>query len=54
MYRTMKERLQAVLPATPVYLCMESAAMWRHLQRRVPDRSGRLGEIMRPIDGRRP
>jgi spore photoproduct lyase len=50
LYRTMKARLQTVLPETPVYLCMESTAMWRHLQARVPDRSGRLGEIMRPIE----
>jgi spore photoproduct lyase len=50
MYRTMKQQLQTVLPETPVYLCMESTAMWRHLQDHTPDGSGRLGEIMRPVE----
>ena len=50
MYRTMRQRLGRVLPDTPVYLCMESGAMWRHLQRTAPDRSGRLHTIMRPVD----
>jgi len=50
MYRMMRARLAEVLPDTPVYLCMESSAMWRHLQRAVPDRSGALSQIMRPLD----
>ncbi|MFW5694738.1 MAG: radical SAM protein [Alkalispirochaeta sp.] len=50
MYRMMRARLAAVLPDTPVYLCMESSAMWRHLQKAVPDRSGGLSRIMRPLD----
>jgi spore photoproduct lyase len=50
MYRMMREYLSAVLPDTPVYLCMESTAMWRHLQRTAPDQSGHLSRIMRPLD----
>ncbi|MFW5826923.1 MAG: spore photoproduct lyase family protein [Alkalispirochaeta sp.] len=50
MYRMMRTRLAEVLPNTPVYLCMESSAMWRHLQHSVPDRSGGLSRIMRPLD----
>lgn len=49
MYRTVKRRLRRVLPDTPIYLCMESAAMWRHIQRTVPDPPRRLVHIMRPV-----
>lgn len=49
MYRNMRSALARILPDTPIYLCMESSAMWRHLQRAAPDRSGRLAEIMRPV-----
>ncbi|MEX2442925.1 MAG: radical SAM protein [Alkalispirochaeta sp.] len=50
MYRMMRARLAAELPETPVYLCMESSAMWRHVQQTAPDRSGRLAHIMCPLD----
>ncbi len=49
MYRTIKTRLRRVVPDTPVYLCMESPAMWRHVQRTVPDPPRRLVHIMRPV-----
>mgnify|MGYP001237246699 CR=1 FL=1 len=49
MYQTMRRDIQAILPDTPVYLCMESTAVWRRIQRVAPDRSGSLGAIMRPV-----
>ena len=49
IYAAMRSTLQSLLPRTPVYLCMESGAVWRHLNRVAPDQSGRIGEIMRPV-----
>lgn len=50
MYRMMRHQLATALPDTPVYLCMESSALWRHIQKAAPDRSGALASIMRPLD----
>lgn len=33
MYRFMRDRLHAALPDAPIYLCMESAAVWRDFLR---------------------
>lgn len=55
MYRFMRDRLHRVLPDTPLYLCMESSAVWRDfLHHDVPrseaDRAAtRLRPIMSPV-----
>jgi spore photoproduct lyase len=51
MYRTVKAAVRRALPTTPVYLCMESSAVWRDLQRRVPDPPGMLRSVMQPLPG---
>lgn len=58
MYRFMKDLLAKALPDAPVYLCMESAPVWRnfvlHGRDTVPPGTGRLRSIMRPIPGLTP
>lgn len=49
IYRYAKHALSESLPDTPVYLCMESSAVWRHIPREDADRS--LDSIMRPLPG---
>jgi spore photoproduct lyase len=49
MYRFMKERLAESLPGAPVYLCMESNAVWRTLVAGSRDSNGALRSIMQPV-----
>lgn len=49
MYRYAKAALARSLPDVPVYLCMESTVVWRHIPQVASDRS--LDTIMRPIPG---
>ncbi len=54
MYRFMRDRLREALPDTPVYLCMESATVWRNFldfPRKDADGSGRRSRVagLRPI-----
>lgn len=49
IYRFFKRSLVSTLPDTPVYLCMESSVVWRHIPREDPDRS--LDAIMHPVPG---
>jgi spore photoproduct lyase len=48
-YRHMQRQLRAVLPAVPVYMCMENRAVWRHVSTRYGD--ARLRDILQPIPG---
>ncbi len=48
MYRHMRRYLKEFLPETPVYLCMESAAVWRATAAEGYDRQS-LREIMKPV-----
>lgn len=50
MYRFAKERIRTVLPETPVYLCMESSAVWRNMQRAAGGDERLLRDIMRPVE----
>ena len=50
MYRFAKERIRAVLPDTPTYLCMESSAVWRNMQRAAGGDEPLLRDIMRPVE----
>jgi spore photoproduct lyase len=53
MYRFMKDLLTRTLPRAPVYLCMESAPVWRNFMLHSPDsappKADRLRSIMRPF-----
>ncbi len=49
IYKTMKRALAESLPTVPVYLCMESSPVWRHLPRSGGDT--RLRTVMRPVPG---
>ena len=52
MYRYMRNCLRDVLPDTPVYLCMESSAVWRNFMQYGTDDAGvasRLRPIMIPV-----
>lgn len=49
MYRKVKALLREVFPETPVYLCMESPAVWRNMQRAAGGDEIVLRTIMRPL-----
>ena len=49
MYRFMRRRLAEVLPETPVYLCMESATVWRTVTQGFSEVLPDLRSIMQPV-----
>ncbi len=49
MYKFMRDRLAEALPDSPVYLCMESNAVWRNVVRRSPSTNIGLRPIMEPV-----
>jgi len=36
MYRAVAERVRALAPQVPIYLCMEPPAIWQHVMREIP------------------
>lgn len=47
VYRHMREALHDALPGAPVYLCMESPAVWRNVWRNT--RGSSVAPLMRPV-----
>ena len=51
MYRSMVERIAGRFPRAPVYLCMESFAVWRRVFGDVPTRLPQLKPVFMPVQG---
>lgn len=49
MYRYMRDCLREALPAVPIYLCMESSAIWRDFTRDLHGTTAALRPIMAPL-----